>query len=165
MEAASAGPIPLLFLVTNFDRGGAEKILARWPSGSRVEVRCAGGRPAGTSQVIAGDFAAQVCRSTTSACARGGTSAGAPPVRAAPAAGARSKFYLRFCFTPTLIGGSWVQPAACRYGSRPSGSWRMGGPVRRLLNRGPFPWQRMWWRSRSGWRDTRSVSSVSGRTG
>ncbi|HYL79885.1 MAG TPA: glycosyltransferase [Candidatus Acidoferrum sp.] len=34
-EAAtgSAGPIPLLVLVTNFDRGGAEKILTRWAIG------------------------------------------------------------------------------------------------------------------------------------
>ena len=32
-EAESASPIPLLFLVTNFDRGGAEKILTRWAIG------------------------------------------------------------------------------------------------------------------------------------
>jgi len=32
-NAEAGGPLPLLFLVTTFERGGAEKILARWAAG------------------------------------------------------------------------------------------------------------------------------------
>jgi glycosyltransferase involved in cell wall biosynthesis len=53
-----ARPIPLLFLVTNFDRGGAERILTRWANGlSRkkyaVQVAAMQGRTQAVRQALA----------------------------------------------------------------------------------------------------------------
>lgn len=51
-------PIPLLFLVTNFDRGGAEKILTRWANGLprkkyAVQVAAMQGRTQAVRQALA----------------------------------------------------------------------------------------------------------------
>jgi glycosyltransferase involved in cell wall biosynthesis len=54
---ALARPIPLLFLVTNFDRGGAEKILNRWAAGlSRDKYAVQAAALQGRSQAMASDL-------------------------------------------------------------------------------------------------------------
>jgi len=59
-ESAADGlarPIPLLFLVTNFDRGGAEKILTSYATGlSREKYAVQAAALQGRSQAIAGDL-------------------------------------------------------------------------------------------------------------
>jgi hypothetical protein len=52
-----AHPIPLLFLVTNFDRGGAEKILARCAAGlPRDKYAAQAAALQGRSQAVADDL-------------------------------------------------------------------------------------------------------------
>jgi glycosyltransferase involved in cell wall biosynthesis len=56
-EATLAGPIPLLFLVTNFDRGGAEKILTRCAAGlPRDKYATQAAALQGRSQAVAHDL-------------------------------------------------------------------------------------------------------------
>ncbi len=55
--SAFANPIPVLFLVTNFDRGGAEKILSRCAAGlSRDKYAAQAAALQGRSQATAGDL-------------------------------------------------------------------------------------------------------------
>lgn len=138
-EAGPAGPIPLLFLVTNFNRGGAEKILTRCAIGlPRAKYAVQVAALQGRSGAIAGDLRS------------GGV--------AAHDLGMRTRLDLRvfpkltrllrqkriqilitFLFHPTLVGR--LVGAACGVPVRISSERSMenGGVVRRLLSRWTVP--------------------------
>ncbi len=133
------GPIPLLFLVTNLDRGGAEKILTRWATGlprEKFAVRVAVLQ--GRSRAIADDLA----RSGIPICDLGMAWKGDLRVllrlgRLLRREGIQILF--TFMFHSTLLGRlvGWRCGVPVRVSSERIMAWE--GTGRRLLNRWTVP--------------------------
>lgn len=142
--AASPGnapgrPLPLLFLVTNFDRGGAEKILSRYAAGlPRNKYAAQAAALQGRSRSVAGEL----------------TRAGIPvhdlgmackwdprvlPRLARLLRRERIRILFTFLFHPTLLGRvvGWLCDVPIRISSERVMEWE--GRSRRLLNRWTVP--------------------------
>ncbi len=134
-RVARAGPIPVLFMLTNFDRGGAERILTRCATGlSRDKYAVQAAALQGRSRAMTGDLAG----------------AGIPVhdlgmawkgdfrilVRLARLLRReRIQVLLAFMFHPTLLGRlvGWLCAVPIRISSERVMAWE--GRGRRLLNR------------------------------
>ena len=132
-------PIPLLFLVTNFDRGGAEKIVARLAAGlprDKYAVRVAALQ--GRSWAIGDDLA----KVSIPAHDMGMACKWDPRVVLRLAhllRRQRIQILFTFIFHPTLLGRvvGWVCGVPIRVSSERVMAWE--GPARRLLNRWTAP--------------------------
>ena len=139
VATGASHPIPLLFLVTNFDRGGAEKILTRLATGLprdkyAVQVAALQGR----SQAIGDDLAkagipahdlGMACKWDLRVVLR----------LARLLRRERIQILFTFMFHPTLLGRvvGWVCGVPVRVSSERVMEWE--GPARRLLNRWTVP--------------------------
>ena len=136
---ASARPIPLLFLVTNFDRGGAEKIVGRCALGLprdkyAVHVAALQGR----SQAMAGDLR----RAGIPVHDLGMTCKGDLRILSRLARllrRERIRILFTFMFHPTVLGRvvGWLCRVPVRISSERVMAWESRG--RRLLNRWTVP--------------------------
>lgn len=138
-EGRASGPLPLLFLVTFFDRGGAEKILARCATllpREKYAVRVAA--LAGRSQAIAHDLASagipgddlgMVCKGDLRVLVR----------LARLLRQERIQILFTFMFHPTLVGRlvGWLCGVPIRISSERVMAWE--GPGRRCVNRWTVP--------------------------
>jgi len=138
-EHGPIGPIPLLFLVTNFDRGGAEKIVARLAVGlSREKYAVSVAALQGRSNAIAADLArAAVPVYDLRMCAKWDLGVAVRFSRILRRDGIRILF--AFMFHPTilarLVGGACRIPV--RISSERIMSWE--GRGRRWMNRLTVP--------------------------
>ena len=134
-----ARPIPLLFLVTNFNRGGAEKILTRCAAGlPRDKYAAQAAALQGQSQAIAGDLTlAGVPVHDLGMRGKGDIRVLARLVRLLERE--RIQILFTFMFHPTLLGR--VVGRLCRVPVRISSERVMAweGRGRRLLNRWTVP--------------------------
>jgi glycosyltransferase involved in cell wall biosynthesis len=139
-QTAGRGPVPLLFLVTTFERGGAEKIVGRWAAGLPpekygVRVAALSGRSTALPDALGG------CRGIT--CHDLGMR-GKADVRVVGRLtrllrGERIEILVTFMFHPTLLGrllGSVLRVPIRVSSERVTG---FEGRLRRLLNRATVP--------------------------
>jgi glycosyltransferase involved in cell wall biosynthesis len=134
-----ASPIPLLFLVTNFNRGGAEKILTRCALGlQRQKYTPHAAALQGRSQAVADDltlagFAVHDLGMTCKGDLR------VLPRLAGLLRRERIRILFTFMFHPTLLGRvvGWLCRVPIRISSERVMAWEGGG--RRLLNRWTVP--------------------------
>jgi len=136
---AQTAPIPLLFLVTSFDRGGAEKILARCAAGlphDKYAVQAAALQ--GRSQVLATDLArAGVPAHDLGMACKGDLRI---PLRLARLLRReRIRILFTFMFHPTVLGRvvGWLCRVPVRISSERIMAWEGWG--RRRLNRWTVP--------------------------
>jgi len=132
-------PIPLLFLLTNFDRGGAEKIVTRWAIGLpwrkyAVQVAALQGR----SRAVAGDLG----RAGIPVHDLGMAWKGDPRVLLRLSRllrGERVRILFTVMFHPTVLGRvvGWLCRVPVRISSERVMGWE--GRRRRLLNRWTVP--------------------------
>jgi glycosyltransferase involved in cell wall biosynthesis len=134
-----AGPVSLLFLVTNFDRGGSQKVLSRCAAGlPRVKYAIQVAALKGRSQAIAGDLAlagipvhdlGMACKWDIRILAR--------LARFLRREGIQILF--TFMFHPTVLGRlvGWLCRVPVRISSERVMAWE--GCGRRLLNRWTIP--------------------------
>lgn len=135
----SASPLPALFLVTTFDRGGAERILTRWATGlSREKYAVRVAALQGRSGAMAGDLtrAAIPAHDLRMAC-KGDLRV--LPRLARLLCRERIRILITFLFHPTLLGR--VVGWCCRVPIRVSSERSMtaGGGGCRLLGRWTAP--------------------------
>lgn len=134
-ETGPARPIPVLFLVTNFDRGGAERILTRCAAGlprAKYVVRAAALQ--GRSQAVLEDLARAGVPAHDLGMAWKGDLRVLPRL-AGLLKRERIQILFTFMFHPTLLGRlmGWACGVPVRISSERVMTWE--GWTRRLLNR------------------------------
>ena len=135
----SSGPIPLLFLVTNFDRGGAEKIVTRLAGGlSREKYAVTVAALQGRSKAIAADLSgAAVPVHDLGMCAK--WDLGAVVRLSRLLRRERIRILFAFMFHPTILARlvGWACRVPVRISSERIMSWESLG--RRCMNRWTVP--------------------------